>query len=278
MKFVLFTDDIKDLNIREACRGAKAAGFDGLDLTVRPGGHVLPENVKQGLPEAYEIADQEHFAIPMISTGINAADSPHAQEIIEIAHFSISAFKLGYWRYEPFGTIRKQFDEARRKLEGIVRITDRYHLKPCIHVHSGPLLSNTPLIYELLKDYSPDQVGAYVDTMHMVLEGGKSGWEITLDLVAPWISLVAVKNFVIQPTKRDEFGQQRYEHKICPVADGIAPIPQFFQRLKQVGYDGIVSFSSEYRGGDTWQKLKTPEILRQSALDLQHVKSVIAKL
>ena len=35
--------------------------------------------------------------------------------------------------------------------------------------------------------------------LHMVLEGGGDGWRQGLDLLAPWIALVAVKNFVVEP-------------------------------------------------------------------------------
>ncbi len=63
------------------------------------------------------------------------------------------------------------------------------------------------------------------------------------------------------------------------VNDGdIAPLPQFFQRLKQIGYDGIVSLHSEYKGAHSFRRLTTPELLEQSAADLRYLKQVIAKL
>ena len=278
MRFVLFTDNLSDLSIREACRAAKKAGFDGLDLTVRAGGHVLPENAGTGLAAAHETAEEEDFEIPMISTGIVAADAPHAETVIAAAHDRIPSFKLGYWRYEPFGTLVKQLDDARRKLEGIVHLAGRYQIRPCLHVHSGPILSNGPLVHQLVKDYSPKQVGVYVDPMHMSLEGGLSGWEMTLDLIAPWVALVGVKNYQLQPTERDAFGQQRFQVKYVPLADGVAPLPQFFRRLKEMSYDGIVSLHSEYKGGSSWRRLATPELLERSAADLSYLKRVIAKL
>ena len=278
MQFVLFTDNLADLNIREVCRSVKKAGFDGLDLTLRQGGHVLPENAKRGLAAAHETADQEGVTIPMVSTGITAADDPFAESVIAAAHFRIRSFKLGYWRYQPFGNLTKQLDEARRKLEGIVALTRRYHVRPCLHAHSGPILSNGPLLYLLLKDFSPDDVGAYVDPMHMSVEGASSGWEMALDLVAPWIALVGVKNYTFASTERDNYGQQRFQVRYAPLADGIAPLPQFFQRLKQIGYDGIVSLHSEYKGSSSFRRLSTPELLDQSATDLRYLKQVIAKI
>ncbi len=140
MQFVLFTDNLADLSIREACRAAKQAGFDGLDLTLRPGGHVRRESAEQGLAAAHSIADEEGVSIPMVSTGVSAADAPFAEDVIAATHRRIPSIKLGYWRYEPFGSLAKQLDEGRRKLEGIVALARRYHIRPCLHVHSGPIL------------------------------------------------------------------------------------------------------------------------------------------
>lgn len=277
MQFVLFTDNLADLSIREACRAAKSAGFDGLDLTLRPGGHVLPENAGQGLQAAHEIADEEKVEIALVSTAINGIDSPHAEAIIEAAHHRIPRFKLGYWQYEPFGTLVMQLDAARRKLEGIVRLCARYGIRPCVHIHSGPILSNGPLLYLLLKDFSPTEVGAYVDPMHMSAEGARSGWEMALDLVAPWIALVGVKNYLLQPVGRDAHGQQRFATEYVPLADGVAPLPQFFARLRQLNYDGVVSFHSEYKKRTSLRPpLTTPQLLAQSASDLAYVKGLLS--
>jgi L-ribulose-5-phosphate 3-epimerase len=278
MQFVLFTDDLSDLSIRDVCRAAKKAGFDGLDLTLRPGGHVRPENAQKGLAAAHEIAEEEGTSIPMVTTAITDAEGPYTEDVIAAAHMRIRSIKLGYLRYEPFGTLLKQLDAARKKIEAIVALARRYQVRPCLHVHSGPILSNGPLLYLLIKDFPPADVGAYVDTMHMSYEGGGSGWEMMLDLLAPWIALVGVKNYILTPTERDAFGQQRYVLKKAPLAEGISPIPQFFQRLKQIGYDGVVSLHSEYKGAGSFRSLTTLELLEQSAADLRYLRQVVAKL
>ena len=79
-------------------------------------------------------------------------------------------------------------------------------------------------------------------------------------------------------TRQSDFGQQRFQMKYAPLADGVAPLPQFFERLKQLGYDGVVSLHSEYKGDSSFRKLTTPELLYQSAADLRYLKRVIAKL
>jgi sugar phosphate isomerase/epimerase len=278
MQYVLFTDNLADLTIAQACDAAKAAGFDGLDLTLRPGGHVLPENAEKGMADAKTIADKAGAAIPMISTGITDADSPHAEAIFAAAaHYGARRVKLGYWPYEPFGTLTKQVDHARTMLGRIVPLAKKYHVLPCVHCHSGRFVaSGGPMLYLVLRDFDPSEVGAYVDPMHMTIEGGRAGWEMGLDLLAPWIALVGIKNFRWLPDKRDDQGQLRWKWEYCPLADGQAPLPEFMAYLARLKYDGIVSFHSEYKGDTSFRRLSTPELLDQSAADLRFLKKLIA--
>jgi hypothetical protein len=109
VKFVLFTDNLADLTVAQACESAKAAGFDGLDLTLRPGGHVRPENAEVGLSEARWAAGAAGVAIPMVSTAVTDVDSPHAEAIFAAAaHYGARLVKLGYWDYRPFSTLAAQ--------------------------------------------------------------------------------------------------------------------------------------------------------------------------
>ena len=277
MKYVLFTDNLADLKIERVCREARQRGFDGLDLTLRPGGHVLPRNAETGLSHAHQVAMREKVEIPMASTAINGTDSPFARDVIAAcAHYGVRQIKLGYWRYEPFGSLLKQIDTARRKLEGIIKLTSRFGIQPCVHVHSGQILANGgSILYLILKDFDPRTVGAYADPMHMTVEGGLSGWEMGLDLIAPWVSLVGVKNFVWKPNGRDEHGQARFRPVYTPLADGQAPLPGFVARLKELKYDGTVSLHSEYKGGSSFRSLSSVELLDQSAVDLKYFKGLV---
>jgi sugar phosphate isomerase/epimerase len=280
MEFVHFTDNLADLSVAEVCRQVRAIGFDGLDLTMRPGGHVRPENAEMGLSEAKRLADAANLSIPMATTGVKSADSPHAEDVFAAAaHYGVRKLKLGYWRYQPFGTLVKQLDDARRQLESVVKLGRKYHVLPCVHMHSGDIVSNGgPATYLILKDFAPADVGAYADSMHLVAEGGVAGWQMGLDLLAPWIALVGIKNFRFVEDGRDANGQLRFRVQKTPLADGQCPMPEFMAHLALLKYDGIVSVHSEYKGRGSFRSLTTPELLAQSAEDLKYLKRVLAGL
>jgi sugar phosphate isomerase/epimerase len=86
---------------------------------------------------------------------------------------------------------------------------------------------------------------------------------------------VGVKNFRWRETERDAHGQLRFRTEYVPLADGQAPLPDFFACLRQIGYDGVVSLHSEYKGGGSFRRLDTPELLQQSTEDLRYLKTVV---
>ena len=74
-----------DMDWRRLARSAKRLGFDGLDLTVRKGGHVLPERAAEDLPRAVATAREEGLDVPMITTALTSADDPTARAILSTA-------------------------------------------------------------------------------------------------------------------------------------------------------------------------------------------------
>ena len=50
----LFSKHLQFLDYKDMAEAAAEMGFDGLDLSVRPKGHVLPERAEEDLPKAVE--------------------------------------------------------------------------------------------------------------------------------------------------------------------------------------------------------------------------------
>ena len=90
----------------------KALGFDGVDLTVRPGGHVDPKRVAIDLPVFVDAIRHEGLAVPMITTELVSDADPVAQPTLETAaRLKIPFYKPGYYRYK-FVDVRKELEAA----------------------------------------------------------------------------------------------------------------------------------------------------------------------
>jgi len=277
MQLVMFSKHLGPLAIPEAGRAIKDLGFDGVDLTVRPGGHVLPENVAEALPAAVRQLGDQGLAVPMLTTAITGASEPHAEAIMAAAAgLGIRNLKLGYWPYRPFGQIHALLDDARRAMDGIEEMARKHDGRACIHSHSGNCLSaeagNT---YLILQGRDPRNVGAYLDPGHMTLEGGGSGWMQGIDLLQHFVSMVAVKSFGHFPERNPETNDVRWRDRMVPLREGIVRWREVFDCLKKLGWDGVVTFHSEYQGSHSWRDLTLDELIAQTRDDVAYLRPII---
>jgi hypothetical protein len=82
------------------------AGFDGVDLTVRAGGHVLPERVEEDLPKAVEAATKAGIHVRMIVTDITDPRNPRTERVLgTAARLGVRHYRLGIYRYQESGPI-----------------------------------------------------------------------------------------------------------------------------------------------------------------------------
>ena len=80
-----FSKPVPQLSWPELAESARRAGFGGIDLTVRAGGHVLPERVTTDLPQAVAAIRSAGLEVPMITTELHSADDPAAEPILTAA-------------------------------------------------------------------------------------------------------------------------------------------------------------------------------------------------
>jgi sugar phosphate isomerase/epimerase len=271
-KVCVYTEHFQSLPIPDVCQVFKQIGVDGLDVTVRPGGHIEPRDTKIELPKAARAARDHGLEIMMLTTGITAVDR-NAEEILATCQqLGIGRIKLGYYSAGKFGKLAEQLDGVRRQLDDVVKLAAKYEVRPCVHVHSGATIpSNGFMLYHLIREMPPDRIGAYLDSYHMTMTGGAGSWRQAIDLLAPWVSLVALKNFQWERIGRDEEGQQQWRTNYCRLEDGVATIPEFVSTIHEAGYRGFYTLHTEYR-------LPVKECIKLTTEDFAFLRKVFARL
>lgn len=270
-EIAVFTKSFQAWSLPEVCRKFRELGVTGLDLTVRPGGHIEPGDIARKLPEADRIVRDEGLKIVQITSNVTTTDE-YGRTLFETAgELGLRKIKLGYYRSKEVGQLQQQIKLVQQDLRKLVELGAANNVLPCVHIHSGLYLpSHGTLLYLMLRDFEPGQIGAYVDSLHMSLEGGAGGWQQGLDLLAPWISLCAIKNYLLTTKPRDQAGQQRWGWKTAPLADGVSPLPDFVKTLKKLDYHGPFSLHSEYL-----PELNIEECYAQTARDLEYFRTLL---
>src|SRR5258708_13809990 len=96
----IFSKHLPDLGYDDLGNVARQMGFDGVDLTVRKGGHVVPERAAEDLPRAVEAIRGHQLAVPMITTEIVDAAEKDARPLpAPASRCCVKLWKTRYWRH-----------------------------------------------------------------------------------------------------------------------------------------------------------------------------------
>ncbi|MFC1634740.1 sugar phosphate isomerase/epimerase family protein, partial [Planctomycetota bacterium] len=186
IKICIFSKHLQWLDYRNMARTAREIGFDGIDLTVRPGGHVLPERVREDLPRAVQAIKSAGLEVPMIT---NPTD-PLTENILATAsQAGIRYYRMGYYRYDDSKTIHQTLNEARPKLRDLVDMNKQYKIVGTYQNHAGPKYVGAPLwdLDVLFRDLDTRWIGCQFDIRHATVEGG-TFWPTHFRLMSRYIN------------------------------------------------------------------------------------------
>jgi sugar phosphate isomerase/epimerase len=239
--FCLFSKHLPELNWSELGGAVKEAGFDGVDLTVRPAGHVLPERAADDLPRAIEALTSQGVKVPMITTDLTSASVPLARPLLQAAARSgVKFFKTGYWRYSASPDVRAQVAETGKALEGLAALARECGIEMGFHNHQAYIGAALWDIAPVIDRLDARWAGYYFDPRHAVAEGGGGAWKAATHLVAPRLKMVAVKDcrWVKSP--------KGWEIENCPLGEGQVDWAFVGKALTDARFAGPISVHLEY--------------------------------
>lgn len=235
-----FSKHLPDMNYQQLARAVKRLGFDGVDLTVRKGGHVLPERAAQDLPKAAAAIRAEDLKLPMITTGLLSADDPTALPILSTAgKLEITYVKPGYYRYD-LADVRGELAKTTEQFRRLVELAKACGVQVGYHNHASYVGAPVWDIAQMIEDLDPQWVGYYFDPRHAVAEGGVAAWKIALNLASRRLKMVALKDFYWEKTAGG------WETRNCPLGEGMVDWKYFFKVLAEVDFHGPMSLHLEY--------------------------------
>lgn len=266
-KVVLFSKHLGWTNYDELADLVGEIGFDGVDLTVRPGGHVLPERVQEDLPKATEAIRSAGLEVSMITTRIGNRETPHASDILATAsELGIPFFRWGTFRYEDGKPRLQQLEEMRPPLQDLAGMAAHFGIRGGYHNHSGDDYVGAAIwdLVELLKGVDTEWLGSNFDIGHTFAEGSRGAWETNFELLAPIIKMSAVKDFAW--VKREDRG---WRGEFPALGEGIVRWNEILALMKNSGFNGPFSIHQEYGipGGN--EREKRTNIVKLLKKDLQ---------
>ena len=276
----LFSKPLQWLPYDDLAAIAAEAGFDGLDLPVRPGGHVLPERVADDLPRAVEAARKAGLAVPLATTAITSASDPLAAPVLRAARAAgITHYRMGPLAYRPELGPARTLEAYRPQLRDLAALNAEIGLHGAYQNHAGTRVGGPVWdVWLLVRDLDPRWIGCQYDIRHAVVEGG-TAWPLAFELLAPHVRTTVAKDF--EWRRAGERSRTRWQIANVPLGEGMVDWPAYLALVKRLGVAGPLSVHFEYAPVEGGATGKTPAERRRDALaamkrDMSRLRALLA--
>lgn len=237
----LFSKHLQFLDLKEAGQIAAELGFEGLDLTVRPKGHILPEHVEADLPSAIQAIKQSGSTCEMITTAISDVDSPYDLKIIKAAaKEGVQFYRANWFKYHQDKSMEESIRIYQQKIQELGEANQQHNIIGCYQNHAGTKIGASFWeIKQLLEKVNPDYFGTQYDIRHAAVDSGLS-WKNGLKLLQSSIKTIVLKDF--------KWGKVNGQWKVVnvPIGEGMVDFKSYFKLLKNYGLNPPVSLHLEY--------------------------------
>ncbi|CAG5004193.1 hypothetical protein DYBT9275_03317 [Dyadobacter sp. CECT 9275] len=276
-KVHIFSKHLQFLNYKEMAEVARELGFDGIDLTVRPKGHVLPERVETDLPLAVEAMKKVGFSPALFCTAVEDAQNAVDKKLLETAaSLGFKYYRMNWYRYGTEKTMPAYIDEFRDKVTGLSHLNKKLGITGCYQNHAGRMVGASLWeIWAMLQKADPAHMGSQYDIRHATLEGNLS-WQTGFELIQPHIKTLVMKDCVF------EKNNGKWAAKSVPLGQGMVDFKTYFKLLKTYKVDVPVCLHLEYPLGGADQgafkiTVENKVVFDAMRRDLQKLKELWAE-
>jgi L-ribulose-5-phosphate 3-epimerase len=277
---MVFSKHLHWLNYDQAAQTAAEIGFQGLDVTVRKAGHVLPENVERDLPKIVAAAEKAGIKVVSLTTEIDDAKNPLQQTVLKTAaQLHIPFYRMAWLKYDDSLSIQDNLRRFHRQLKALAELNEKMGIRGAYQNHSGASLGSPVWdIAQLLNEIDSPWLGCQYDIRHAVVEGANA-WPLALKLAAPHINTIDIKDFCW--TKSND----KWQLENTPLGEGVVDFKKYLGLLEQLSVNKEVPICLHFEyplgGADKGADKLTvaPEVVTQAMKkDLAFFKNLLQSI
>lgn len=237
----IFSKHLQFLDVKSAGQIAAELGFEGLDLTVRPKGHILPENVEIDLANAVKDITSSGSKVEMITTNIEQINRELDTTIIEQASkCGVKYYRSNWFKYHKELPMVESLKHYQNEIKRLSLFNKKHNIIGCYQNHAGIHIGASFWeVYQLLQSADTAYFGTQYDIRHAMVEGGYS-WKNGLSLLQDLIKTIVLKDY--------KWAQVDGQWKAVsvPIGEGMVDFKTYFSILKSYGITPPVSLHLEY--------------------------------
>lgn len=249
VQFSVFTKPWK-MPLPELAEHVNRMGFNGIELPVRPGYQVEPEEVEK-LPQAARQLGDHGLKIYSI------AGPTDERTIAACAQAGVPTIRIcvSVGKDETYLAMEAR---VQRELDALVPALDAHGVQIGIQNHCGNCVANALALRALIAQYDPRHVGAVYDPAHCALDGEMP--EIAIDVLWSHLCMVNFKNAIWQRTNGPEAEVAQWTTYWTSGRQGLASWPRVVELLTARGWKGVACLCAEFSDHDAVNRLTAEDL------------------
>lgn len=236
IRWSVFTKPWRSESTSELAYVVKRMGFDGIELPVRPGYQVEPDDVISGLGSLTKtLADRELQVFSVASTPTTEVMQACGEYGVPMVRIMVPVAAEGFAATEC--VIRRQLDE-------LLPLCARYGVKIGVQPHYDYYVADSIELARLLSDYDERYIVGIWDAAHDAL--ARKAPAHGLDALWSRLAMVNLKTAYYRRVNTESSDQAVWEPYFVAAKEGMADWQAALRYVIQRGYSGVICLTAEY--------------------------------
>lgn len=274
MKFSVFTVGMPEYTVEEGITKLSEVGYHGVEFRVcniadnfKVGKHtpsywgynkctVELDTIEEKAEKLLEVCKENNIEICALATYSSIEDIDEIEKSMKAAKImNCPRIRVGAPRYDESENYNSLLERAIGQLKIVESLAKKYNIKANVEMHMGNIVPSASAAYRLVSNFDSKYIGVIYDTGNMVYEGYEQ-YRMGIEILGDYLDHVHIKNAknIVKETLED--GTNKWETQFAPIKDGQVDFHKFMTILKDMKYDGYVSFEDFSNEETTDDKLK----------------------
>lgn len=270
----IFEKVFEGLSYEELADAMEKIGADGVEATIRPGGHIEPAAAKDEVPKMSAALKARGKRIVIAATHVGSVDAPQSESLLRtLASEGVTHYRMNHYRYDLTQPIMPQLANFTAMARDLAAMNKEVGIQGLYQNHSGATAKRGYVgalgfdVATMLDGIDPDHLGLAMDTRHLCKDTGSS-WPVALAACKPHIRSIYVKD----GTWKGERGDQ-YEN--VPLDTGFVN-ETVFQSIRAGVKPMPLAIHMEWLGYRVFPKDEIPQAIEACQRDIKTLRRWLA--
>jgi sugar phosphate isomerase/epimerase len=268
----IFEKPFEGLSFDQLADAMQQIGADGIEATIRKGGHIEPNKAAEQVPELVEALGKKQKRIVIAATSIAVADAAAEDQLRILSENGITHYRMAHYRYEFGKPMMDQLREFAAQAKDLAAMSKSLGIQGLYQTHSGSTKKGGYLgslgmdLATALEGVDPDGLGVAFDTRHVRKDTGSS-WRTALAALKSHIRSIYVKDGVWR-------GNRSTSYADVPLDTGFVT-EEFFDEVRRDLPAMPLSIHMEWLGYRVFPKDEIPDAIYACRLDTRVLRKWI---